>query len=119
MRERRPRRRRGNSMRAGKKSWVVVIACVVLAGCAMGPRYKRPETNAPGGFRGESSAATNSLGELPWWEVFQDERLRELVRTALTNNYDVRIAVTRVQQAQALVAQARAGLFPQVNYGAE
>jgi multidrug efflux system outer membrane protein len=89
---------------------------LLLAGCAVGPDYKRPPVPSPSAFRGEEAATTNSLGELPWWEVFHDEKLQALVRTALTNNYDVRIAATRVAQARAMVAQARSQLFPQLDY---
>jgi len=71
-----------------------------LAGCTVGPNYKRPNTDAPTAYRGltaeeTASAATASLGEQKWWEVFQDEELQKLIRTALQQNYDARIAATR------------------------
>jgi multidrug efflux system outer membrane protein len=69
-------------------------------------------------FRGETQIATNSFADLPWWQAFHDDTLQNLIRTALTNNYDLRIAVTRVAQARAIAAQARSQLFPQVNYAA-
>jgi len=97
---------------------VAAIGLSWLAGCAVGPDYKRPPSDAPPVFRGESSAATNSLGELPWWEVFHDDNLRNLIRTALTNNYDVRIAATRVAQAHAMLEGSRSQFFPSLNYGA-
>jgi multidrug efflux system outer membrane protein len=87
-----------------------------LAGCAVGPNYKRPPINAPGTFRGENEISTNSFADLPWWEVFHDDTLQNLIRTSLTNNYDLRIAVTRVEQARAVAAQARSQFFPQLNY---
>lgn len=100
-----------------------ILFCLVLAGmillqagCAVGPDYKRPPMASPAGYRDESSKATNSMGDLPWWEVFHDTHLQALVRTAITNNYDVRIAAARVEQARAMVAEARSQLFPQVNY---
>src|ERR1017187_363778 len=89
-----------------------------VAGCAVGPNYKRPPVNAPEKFRGETETSTNSFANLPWWQVFHDDTLQNLIRTALTNNYDLRIAVTRVEQARAMAAQARAGFFPQINYAA-
>jgi multidrug efflux system outer membrane protein len=90
----------------------------LVAGCAVGPHYKRPPVNAPETFRGETknSASTNSFAELPWWQVFHDDNLQSLIRVALTNNYDLRIAVARVEQARAVVAEARSQFFPQVNY---
>jgi len=95
------------------------ILLFLSSGCAVGPNYKRPQVNAPATFRGETqAAATNSIADLPWWEIFQDDALRELIRAALTNSYDLRIAVTRVEQARALAAQSRADFFPQLNYSA-
>jgi multidrug efflux system outer membrane protein len=94
------------------------VWALLLAGCAVGPNYKRPPINTPVTFRGETDISTNSFASLPWWQVFHDDTLQSLIRTALTNNYDLRIAVTRVEQAQALAAQARAGFFPQLNYSA-
>ena len=95
-----------------------VVWTLFLTGCAVGPNYKRPSINAPETFRGETEISTNSFASLPWWQVFHDETLQNLIRTALTNNYDLRIAVTRVEQARAMAAQARAGFFPQINYAA-
>ena len=94
------------------------IGLSTLAGCAVGPNYKRPPVNAPETFRGETGISTNSIANLPWWKVFHDDTLQNLIRTSLTNNYDLRIAVTRVEQARAMAAQARAGFFPQINYAA-
>jgi len=92
---------------------------VLLAGCAVGPNYHRPAVNTTPAFRGETQAvSTNSLADVHWWQVFHDDNLQSLIRTALTNNYDVRIAVTRVEQARAALAEARAQYFPQVDYGA-
>lgn len=94
------------------------LGILLLGGCAVGPNYKRPPLDSPAGYRSESAAATNSFGDLPWWEVFHDEKLKGLIRVALTNNYDVRIAAARVVQAQAMVAEARSQFLPQVNYEA-
>ena len=100
------------------KSWpLLLILCAwFMAGCAVGPDYHRPPVPVPETFRGEAQASVNSFADLPWWQVFHDDRLQNLIRVALTNNYDLRIAVTRVAQAQALAAQARSQFFPQVNY---
>src|SRR6202049_4266622 len=90
---------------------------IFLAGCTVGPNHKRPNTDAPTACRGLTaeeapSASTQSLGEEKWWEVFQDERLQQLIRTALQQNYDARIAATRVLEAQAQVGLARANHLP-------
>ncbi|MDB6057525.1 MAG: transporter [Verrucomicrobiales bacterium] len=96
----------------------LLLGLLLIAGCAVGPNYKRPKTNTPETFRGSNETVTNSFGDLPWWEVFHDEPLQHLIRVALTNNYDLRIAVARVEQAHQIVIENRASLFPQLNYGA-
>jgi multidrug efflux system outer membrane protein len=101
-----------------RRALPLLPAILLLAGCALGPKYHRPPIVAPATFRGEAQPATNSFGDLPWWEVFHDGSLQRLIHTALTNNYDLRIATTRVQQARAVVMQARSQLFPQINYSA-
>lgn len=94
------------------------ICCVALlaaVGCAVGPNYKRPSVNAPTGFRDATNQiSTNSLADLPWWAVFKDPYLQELVGIALTNNYDLKIVLTRIDQARALQAQTRSQFLPQV-----
>jgi multidrug efflux system outer membrane protein len=91
-----------------------------LAGCTVGPNYKRPNTDAPTAYRGltaeeAASASTPSLGEQKWGEVFQDEQLQKLIRTALQQNYDARIAATRVLEAQAQLGITRSAQFPTLN----
>jgi multidrug efflux system outer membrane protein len=95
------------------------LLTLLFAGCAVGPDYQRPADRVltPAAFRGETPAATNSLADLPWWRVFNDDTLQTLVHTALTNNFDLRIAVTRVEQARAVAAQARGQFYPQLDYG--
>src|SRR6185295_9859516 len=82
-----------------------------------GPNYKRPAINSPANFRNApAEPSTNTLADLQWWELYKDETLNSLIRTALTNNYDLRIAVARVEQARAVARQARAQFVPQVGY---
>jgi multidrug efflux system outer membrane protein len=98
--------------------FVLAVLCAFLVpACTVGPSYKRPPVNAPPAFR-FSGAETNSLGDLAWWQLFQDPVLKGLIQTALTNNYDLRIAVTRVEQSRALLAQARSAFYPQIGYQA-
>ena len=88
-----------------------------LSGCAVGPNYVRPKVNVPADFRGTEGAAQQaSFADLPWWEAFKDERLRELVKTALANNYDLRVAVTRIEQSRQIAAQAKSQYFPTAGY---
>lgn len=112
---------RDESAKKGEGLRTLVSCCLLffLASCAVGPNYKRPAINAPSDFRNASEHTTNSLADLPWWQMFQDNNLQDLIRTALTNNYDLRIAISRVEQAQAILAQNRAAFFPQVAYAGE
>jgi multidrug efflux system outer membrane protein len=97
-----------------------LVALALLAGgvgCAVGPDYRRPALSAPAAFRSEAgSREAASLADLPWWEVFGDPALQGLVREALAGNYDLRIAVARVEQARALAGVARAEFFPWIDY---
>jgi multidrug efflux system outer membrane protein len=87
-----------------------------LNGCSVGPNYKRPSTQSPATFRGDVSPTNTSFADLDWWRVYQDPNLQALVREAFTNNYDLLIALTRVEQARAVAAQARSQFVPEANY---
>jgi len=95
---------------------IAICLMVMFCSCAVGPNYKRPAVNVPANFRGQEEAGTNSVADLPWWQVFHDEQLQVLIRTALTNNYDLKIAFARMEQSRAAVAEARSQLFPQIGY---
>jgi multidrug efflux system outer membrane protein len=133
----------------------LLFALIGLVGCNVGPNYKRPAVDVPGGYRAAAPDASDkdyeqreqqtnaqrqpsspaaqseqakseqppaqptvqSLGDEKWWEVFQDPTLQELIRTALKNNYDVRIAATRVLQAQAQLGITRADQLPSLGAG--
>ena len=88
----------------------------LMAGCALGPNYKRPAVESPDSYRFAAGQTTNCFGDLPWWQVFKDPVLQDLIHTSLTNNYDLRKAVARVEQARQQAIAARAPLFPQVGY---
>jgi len=112
---------------------IPILSIVVCSGCAVGPNYKRPAVDVPGMYRGtttEASATSRqavasptpqqksaSLGDEKWWDVFEDPQLQSLIRTALKNNYDVRIAATRVLEAQAQLGITRADQYPSLAVG--
>jgi multidrug efflux system outer membrane protein len=96
----------------------LVLAALILTGCAIGPNYRRPTVEAPATFRGQTDANAASLADVAWWQVFHDERLGELIRAALADGYDSRIAAARVEQARAIAAQIHGQLFPGVGYAA-
>jgi multidrug efflux system outer membrane protein len=104
------------------KLCVAAFALVLLSGCAVGPKYKRPPVAAPAAYRGLTPDAgqqtSASLADEKWWDVFQDPQLQELIRTALLHNYDVRIAAARILQAQAILGITRADQYPTITGGA-
>jgi len=105
------------------KLTTLLLVVLLTAGCAVGPNYKRPNVNPPGVYRGvmpqeAAQPATESLGDQKWWEVFQDEELQKLIRTALQQNFDVQIAAARILQAQAQLGITRADQFPSIAAGA-
>jgi outer membrane protein, multidrug efflux system len=99
---------------------IAFLMLILLCGCAVGPNYQRPGYPAPPTFRGEgpgipTQPAEASFGDLQWFEVFKDEKLQELIKIALQENYDVQIAAQRVLQAREQVVIQRSFLFPALN----
>ena len=92
-------------------------AAAALAGCTLGPDYKRPEVAAPAAFQYEPKDAAATADTL-WWRQFQDAVLDQLIDEALQHNTNVQIAAANVEQAAAVLTQTRSQLFPQVGYGA-
>jgi multidrug efflux system outer membrane protein len=96
---------------------LTAAAAAVLAGCTVGPAYRRPPVTTPEQFYGVAGQPdASSLADLPWWEVFQDPVLKPLIQEALEKGYDVRIATARVEEARARYGIAGAALYPQVGY---
>jgi outer membrane protein, multidrug efflux system len=101
------------------KLLLAMFASCLLAGCMVGPNYHRPAVQTPA-FRDlaenpQVQAQVASYADLPWWEVFKDPKLQDLIRTALKQNYDLQIATERIEAARAQVAIARSSLFPQIS----
>ena len=101
------------------KFLTAMFACGVLAGCMVGPKYHRPAVQPPTAYRdlaqnAQLQAQAASYADLPWWQVFQDPKLQELIRTALKQNYDLQLATERINAARAQLAVTRSSLFPQV-----
>ncbi|HEU5197005.1 MAG TPA: efflux transporter outer membrane subunit, partial [Methylomirabilota bacterium] len=98
---------------------ILLVLAGFAAGCAIGPDYKRPVVAEPPTFRGQASAEAGSFADAPWWEAFEDPILRALIEEALRQNYDVRIAAARVQEARARLGVARSDLYPSLDYGVD
>jgi multidrug efflux system outer membrane protein len=103
------------------RSLAASVLLSTLCACKVGPNYNRPPTTLPDKYRSLAPAVTaqptaaESFGEMKFWTVFQDKTLENLIREALANNYDMRIAATRVAQAKAIVGVTRADQLPSVN----
>jgi len=100
-----------------------VLSSGLLVSCAVGPKYHRPAVQTPNAFRdvttdSQQQAQAASYADLPWWQVFQDPKLQELIRTALKQNYDLQLATERINAARFQVAITRSSLFPQVSANA-
>lgn len=103
-----------------KKTMIALAALAsVLAGCTVGPKYHRPAVAAPPAFRGDvAQPSPVSLADAKWFEVFKDEQLQNLIRTALEHNYDVQEAAARVEAARASLGITRSNQYPTVSAGA-
>lgn len=105
-----------------RRHCLIAISFLLLTGCTLGPKYKRPAVTVPDSYRGLAPDAgpqtAASLGDEKWWTVFQDEQLQALIREALAQNYDLRIAAARVLQAQAALGITRSDQFPTISGGA-
>jgi multidrug efflux system outer membrane protein len=99
---------------------VIIIAAGLLSSCAVGPNYARPKVLVPVNFRAPEplpAPQAESLADLKWFDIFKDEQLQELTRTALTQNYDLRDAVARIDQARANLGVTRSNQLPQLSAG--
>jgi outer membrane protein, multidrug efflux system len=101
------------------RSLTALLAPGLLAGCMVGPNYHRPAVRTPTVYRDLSEnpqlqAQAASYADLPWWQVFKDTKLQELIRLALKQNYDLQLATERIVAARAELAITRSNLFPQV-----
>jgi len=101
-------------MRRSRYLATLLVIAGWLAGCAVGPDYKRPEVLTPKDWR-NGPEARDSLGDLGWWQLFKDPALHELITTAVVANRDLQVAVARVLDSRAQLGVARAAQFPQVN----
>src|SRR6201984_2017381 len=95
-----------------------LLPLLSLTGCTVGPKYKRPAFQPPANFYSEEQTKQISIADFGWWDLFKDPVLQGLIRDALKNNYDLQLALARVDQERALVGVSRSQYFPEVGYGA-
>src|SRR5436305_7469687 len=103
---------------------VPLILLVALVGCKVGPDYKRPVVDAPGTFRRAASDTnapdgSTSFGDVGWWNVFKDPQLSAYLKEALTNSWDIKIAASRVMQAEATARITHSQYFPSISAGGD
>jgi outer membrane protein, multidrug efflux system len=102
--------------RIARTGLVAVAASVALTGCVVGPNYERPKLPTPPQYRSaEATSQAQSLADATWFQVFDDPALQTLVREAIENNLDLRVAVAHVEEARAVAGIAKSYLYPQVD----
>ena len=111
-----------NAMMRKQLIAALTVISLFTGSVAAQKNYQRPVVDTPDTFRGANAVASSdqtSIGDLKWFEVFQDKELQKLVRTAMDQNYDLRLAVARINAARANVGLARSNQFPQFDVGAD
>jgi multidrug efflux system outer membrane protein len=109
-----------------RHSVLLGMAAIVLVGCTVGPNYHKPVVPVPNAYHGpndslqdqakaQAEAQAASFADLPWWQVFQDSVLQDLIRQALKQNYDLQTATERITQARAQLKVTRSNQYPQVS----
>ncbi|MFH1224000.1 MAG: efflux transporter outer membrane subunit [Pseudomonadota bacterium] len=100
-----------------KKIVFISAGLIFIHGCAVGPDYKRPKINVPDQHRGALTAADKkSLADMPWWDIFKDPVLKELIDEAIKSNFDLQAATAKIEQYRELARIKRADYYPQINY---
>ena len=103
-------------MRRLRLTAIALLPLLLITGCTLGPKYKRPTFQPPATFYTQEQATQTSIADLAWWETFKDPVLQGLIKEAFDKNYDLRLAVSRVEQEQALLGVTHSQYYPQVSY---
>ena len=98
-----------------KKRIFIAFVLLVLAGCAIGPKYSRPDTKKPEAYV-QAAAKTDSITNLKWWDVYADSTLQALINKSIESNLDLMTAVSRVEEAKAILGFNQANMFPFFDY---
>lgn len=100
------------------KKIIFIGSIVILAGCAVGPKYSRPETKKPETYA-QTAMRSDSITNMKWWDVYQDSALRKLIDTAIVQNLDLKVAIARVEQSKAILGFNKANMAPFFDYTAK
>ena len=99
------------------KKTIFIGLILIVAGCAVGPKYKRPSTKTPQAYT-QSAVRTDSITNLKWWEVYQDTVLQTLIQKGIDQNLDLKIAIARIEQSKAIHGFNKANMLPFLDYSA-
>jgi multidrug efflux system outer membrane protein len=115
--------RPGASRMRSSAAAVGLVMTMLLSGCSVGPKYHRPSAPVPNQFKESTEPAAQGPGTSPiaynnWWLVFNDPTLNELETAADSADQDIRLAVARVDEAEAAARYARSFLTPTISLGA-
>lgn len=102
-----------------KKIIIIFTGCLLFTGCGIYRQYSRPEVNTNGLYRDMDSTDSISLAAISWTELFTDPLLQELVTRGLEQNIDLNIARLRVEQAEALLLNAKLSYLPSIGFNPE
>jgi multidrug efflux system outer membrane protein len=99
---------------------VIILVLVLLpSGCMVGPKYARPEEQKSASYKNEVNVDTlASVTNLKWFDLFNDPVLKDLISKGLENNYDLKIAVARIEKLRAELGYSKSNLYPSFEYGA-
>ena len=102
-------------MKILKPILISFFLALALTSCMVGPKLEKPHVDAEEQFLFDSIAG-DSMINLAWWELFSDPQLDTMIYTALEHNQDILIAMSRIEQAYAVLGVSKADLFPQFGY---
>jgi outer membrane protein TolC len=95
--------------------YIILFMTAVLTACTVGKNYQRPEVPTPQAFRGVATADTSSMADIEWKQFFTDTTLQGLIGRGIAYNYDLQLAIKRIDEAQQKVKQAKLLQLPVVN----
>ena len=96
---------------------IFIMSMLFLSGCKVGPNYTQPETNAPESYQLKYTSDT-TIANMPWWKLFRDTVLQEIIKTTLANNRDLKVAYLRIQESGLQMDIVRSNLYPRIDYSA-
>src|ERR1700743_2568593 len=93
---------------------IVIATAICLSSCNLRQAFVRPAVKTDSLYRGVNNPDTAGMANIPWMQMFKDEKLQSLIREGINNNYDLKIAVARIKQAEPNLLQSKAAFLPQV-----